>query len=675
MTLNFSFSVSSYLLILLGLIGLALTSELSWIYLLAAAASLAASGLGEIRRGKGFLPTPWANAVMVVIFVVVLASIVLLKTLPLQELAHFLLALQSVKLLSVKRGRDWLQLYLLSFFSLIAATALSIEISTAVIFALYLIWGPWVLVLFQLCNARVPLAKSAEAGGPWPILPLFRMVAGMSGILLILTLFFFVTLPRFGTGYLGDLWASGAAMTGFSDRMALGEVAAIKKNNATAMRVRVDRPDLLKRRALYWRGIALDHFDGRKWERDRTNAVLLRPGGGGYFIDNKGGSAGPLIRQEILLEPTGFTTLFFLGRPLSFTGTLRTLLRDSQGNLHAAFPFPFQISYEVVSDMSNAPKHDLPGENFLQLPHLDPRIGQLSRRITEGIEGQTQRAQALEGYLRENYRYSLEGLPVGSDPLALFLFQVGQGDCEYFSSALAIMLRQVGIPSRVVNGYLGGEWNAYGDYYLVLQSHAHSWVEAYFDGIGWVTLDSTPAGPAGRPFSFLAPLSDFVDFLRLRWYRYVINFGLQDQYSLFTGLTRPRSWLNPMFPNFSARGTFKQLLTSPQKWIGAGLLVLFIAAVCLSYHLRRKRSDARFMPSARSRATQRYGRFLTLAKKRGLKKKPGETPDEFIRTASKLGEDLVGEFTELYQKARFCGPNPSEAELQRMDHILTELRR
>jgi len=672
MTLTFVFTISSYLLILLGLIGLALTGELSWIYLLAAAAALAVSVLGEVRRGKGFLPASLANAAMVIIFIVVLASIFILKALPLQELAHFLLSLQSVKLLSVKRGRDWLQLYLLSFFSLIAATALSVEISTAAILALYLVGGPWVLVLFHLQHARDPLGKNHETKGPWPIWPLFRQVAGMSGVLLVLTLFFFVIFPRFGTGYLGDLWASVAATTGFSDALALGEIAAIRKNNATAMRVRVDRHDLLGKRALYWRGIALDHFDGKKWERSKTGTTPLRLAGTGYFVDAQGDSGGPLIRQEIFLEPTGSPALFFLGRPLSLSGGLRTLLRDPLGNLRAIYPFPFQISYEVLSDLNGAPKDDLSTEDFLQVPAIDPRIAQLSQRITEGIDGDLQKARALEGYLRTQYRYSLEGLPVGSsDPLSLFLFQVRQGDCEYFSSALAIMLRQIGIPARVINGYLGGEWNIYGHYYLVQQSHAHSWVEAYFDGAGWATLDATPAGPALRTFSFLSPISDFVDFLRLRWYRYVINFGLQDQVSLFTGLMRPYTWFKPTLPNFSMREGIKGFLTDPKQWIGLGLALLCIAAAGLS-RLRKKMAAT---SGYRSRATQRYERFLALAEKRGLKKKPGTTPDEFSRIAGKLGEHRVSEFTVLYQKARFCGSHPAEDELQRMDRILAELQR
>jgi hypothetical protein len=673
MTLAFAFSASSHLLVALGLAALAFTGELFAIYLLAAAASLACSILGEVRPSRGFLPAPLTNAAIVMIFAFVLASIFLFKALPIQELGHFLLALQAVKLLSVKKERDWLQLYLLSFFSLIAAAALSVEIPIAVTFACYLVWGPWVLVLFHLYRARDRAGDRLGPKDPWPLWPLFRVVAAMSVLLFVLTLAFFVILPRFSSGYLGEVWAGGAT-TGFSDRLALGEIASIKRNNATAMRVKVDRPDLLSRPSLYWRGVALDRFDGRRWERSKPGAAFLRSMRGAFVLDEPGSGGGPVIHQEILLEPIGSSALIFLGRPLSVTGGVRGLLKDRLGNLRTPFPPPFQISYDVVSALDGPPADDLPREDFLQLPDLDPRIALLARRLTDGVDGELDKARAVEAYLKANYRYTLQNLPVGSDdPLAQFLFQAGQGDCEYFSSALAIMLRQIGIPARVVNGYLGGEWNAYGDYYLVQQSHAHSWVEAYFSGRGWLTLDATPPGAAERPLSHFASLADFVDYLRLRWYRYVINFGLQDQYFLLAGLKSPHSWLRPALPGFSAAGSIRETLSDPKNWILPGFLLVSLGAA--GFFLRRKRRTAApLRHEVHREATRRYRRFLDLAKKRGIRKSPGQTPDEFCTAARKLGQKSVADLTALYQRARFSR-TADDADLREMDRILTDLRR
>jgi len=96
--------------------------------------------------------------------------------------------------------------------------------------------------------------------------------------------------------------------------------------------------------------------------------------------------------------------------------------------------------------------------------------------------------------LRHHYRYTLH-LPTTApkDPLANFLFERKEGHCEYFASAMAVMLRSLAIPSRVVNGFRGGEFNDLNGQYVVRASDAHSWVEAYFPGHGWVGFDPTPA--------------------------------------------------------------------------------------------------------------------------------------------------------------------------------------
>lgn len=670
MSFTFVFLGSSYFLILLGITGLFFSDELALPYLTLAGASLILGVAGETRGKKGLLPTGLANLALLGIFILTIFSIFVLKALPLQAIVHFLLAIQAVKLLSPKKGRDWLQLYLISFVNLIAATALSVELFTATIFVCYLIAGPWVLALWHLKGAIEASGKDPNKEVRLPIWPLFRMLAGMSGVLFFLTMVFFIALPRFGTGYFADSWASGSEVTGFSDRMSLGEVAQIKKNNAVAMRVKVDRPDLLMGKGLYWRGVVLDLFDGRRWERSRTELVTVKSFGETYVLAQETTDRGPLVRQEILLEPTGSPALFYLQKPIALSGRVRTLFRDPLGNLRVAGPFPFQISYEVLS--SPVGDREFFAGEFLQLPAVDPRVADLSRQITQDGDNDLTKARALEQYLRDNYRYSLEDLPIGGDPLALFLFDVRQGNCEYFSSALAVMLRLVGIPARVVNGYLGGDWNSYGEYYLVLQSNAHSWVEAYFGDRGWVTLDPTPAVPKRPPVAFFSSMSHFVDFLRLRWYRYIVNFGWRDQLQLFALLKRPDRWFHPAFPSLSPRQAASWLAKQPVEWMGLALVLLSLAVGLL--WLRRNGSKGKVCePALPHQATERYRRFLALARKRGLRKKPGETPDEFSRLAGVMGNGLIDEFTALYQEARFSRLNDITHGLRRMDQILSGL--
>ncbi|MFQ5851729.1 MAG: transglutaminaseTgpA domain-containing protein [Candidatus Binatia bacterium] len=673
MSFNLVFLASSYFLVFLGLTGLLFTGEISYYYLLLAGSSFVLAILGELRAGKGFLPGPWANIMTGGVFLLTLFSIFVLKAPPIHELVNFLLALQAVKLLASKKRRDWLQLYLLSFFSVVSASALTVEISFASIFVLYLFAAPWALVLFHLKEAMEAAGEDPERHSHLLSWSLFRGVGRISGFLFLLTLVFFITIPRISMGLLGDSWASGLAVTGFSDRLSLGDVAEIKKNNAVAMRVSVDRPDLLTRKTLYWRGVSLDRFDGRRWEKSKTRLTRMRRVGGSYLVGELADNPTLLIRQEIILEPTGSQVLFALGRPVKISGRLRHLFRDPLGNLRALYPFPFQISYTILSYLNENGQGKTNGGNFLQLPAIDPRIIHLSQRVTEGIDGEMKKARALERYLRENYRYTLKSLPTGEgDPLARFLFEVRQGDCEYFSSALTVMLRSLGIPARVVNGYLGGDWNPYGEYYLIRHSNAHSWVEAYLGDKGWVTLDATPPDLRRSGRALFASMTHFVDFLRMRWYRYVVNFGFADQYQLLTAFWQPHTWFDSGLQGLSMKKLRRWFFTKSGWWTTLGFLLF--ALVLGGIWVKRKRmAKSAYAKALSHEATERYRRLLSLLRKRGFQKKPGQTPDEFSQAVERNGSKLIWEFTSLYQQARFSGQTDFSDGLQKMDQILTQL--
>lgn len=675
MNFRFVFLFSSYLLVFLGFAGLFLTEELSSPYLLLAAVSWAVGASGELRSGKGALSGFVANIAMLVVFTLTLFSILVLQAPLLQELVHFLLALQAVKLLAPKKERDWLQLYLLSFFSLLAASALSVEISFAAIFVCYLFAAPWVLVLFHLKTATEAAGKRPDMDNRLLSWSLFRLVGCLDVVLFSLTAFFFISFPRVSAGLFGNAWATGSAVTGFSDRLALGEVAEIQKNNAVAMRVNMDQPGSQGGGDFYWRGVALDLFDGRKWQKSTADSISLKRQGETYFVGEAVSDSAALIRQRIVLEPSSSAALFTLSGPVAVSGRLPYVLQDPLGNLRGAYPSPFQISYEALSLPEGARQRGGPAGGALQLPKTDSRIIQLSRRITDGIQDELKKARTLESYLKQNYRYSLKDLPVGEgDPLAVFLFEAGQGNCEYFASALAVMLRSLGIPSRVVNGYLGGEWNPYGEYYLIRQSNAHSWVEAYFADKGWVTLDPTPPTLRRSRSNIFSSFTHFVDFLRMRWHRHVINFNFGDQYEIFTAIKRPDIWFGAGLRNFSLkelRGWFPASLSS---WMGWAI-VLGCLAIGWNWLRKIKRRGGIRAQGLTYQATERYRRLLALLRKRRLIKEAGETADEFSRRAESIGISLVKEFTSLYQQARFSGHGELTDGLKKMDQILMQLRK
>lgn len=146
----------------------------------------------------------------------------------------------------------------------------------------------------------------------------------------------------------------------------------------------------------------------------------------------------------------------------------------------------------------------------------------------------------MEAYLLQNYRYSLElRRDPRFEPIEDFLFEQKSGNCEYFAASMAVLLRSVGVPARVVNGFQKGEWNEFGGYYAVRQRDAHSWVEVYVGPFGWLTFDPSPrAGFEAEGQASLGFLARYLDSLRMRWNRYIIDYNLGDQILLARALKR-----------------------------------------------------------------------------------------------------------------------------------------
>src|SRR3954468_4528229 len=120
------------------------------------------------------------------------------------------------------------------------------------------------------------------------------------------------------------------------------------------------------------------------------------------------------------------------------------------------------------------------------------RMYRIATRVVAGAASQYEAVHTIERYLDRNYTYSEKPRPA-QYPLNAFMFRDQYGYCQQFSGAMALMLRMAGIPSRVAAGFAPGSFNRDSGEYRVRDLDAHSWVEVYFNGIGWVTFDPTPA--------------------------------------------------------------------------------------------------------------------------------------------------------------------------------------
>ena len=634
---------------------------------------------------------------------------------------HFLIFVTLVRFYSASSDRDALFLTMLSFSGILAAAVLTVDTTFLILFFAFLLFGVATFAGMELRRgAAGAVSPSLQAQSESDrrltrALSLATLSVAAGSILLGSALFFFF--PRFSAGYLGRAGFSSSLMSGFTDNVELGEIGEIKKNTAVVMRVQTGKPIGYDR--LRWRGIALTTFDGKRWSSTEPNPQRLQPGDDGWIYTSpppqKADSPEPTILYTVFLEPLATDAIFVPGKVVSlkgnftgeggnsFTAIRRTyIFRDSTDTLLNPFHNYTAVRYAGISRLPprNAVKlrsasTDYPSgisAIYLQLPELDPRIPELTSQITKNAPTPFDKAVAIENYLRTRFTYTLKltGKP-GDHPLAHFLFETRAGHCEYFASAMAIMLRTLGIPTREVNGFLPGEYNDLGGDYIVRASDAHSWVEVYFPGNGWQTFDPTPAAPENTA-SILSRLEQYADWMAITWREWVIGYDFAHQMVLAQNLQRnSRNWSE------ATRSWFEQKERAGKKWIKSWQfqhgplgymlpvsLVLFLVALRFNLIAELFRRMRLFL-QLRSRKTVRtdpqlasrlYAELLRMLARRGLLRLESQTPFEFAAAvdAPQLAP-AVREFTQLYAYARFGGAPCDTTRLrQLLDQVRSALR-
>jgi hypothetical protein len=640
--------------------------------------------------------------------------------------ARFLIHLLVIKMLSRRASKDYQQIYLLSFLLLTIGTAINTGMSFAICFLGFVVFATWALILFHLrreMEENFLLKHSDDASSEKVeverILNSRRIVgpaflAGTSGVSLAIFLsaiVMFLFIPRIGFGLFFQKSRSGINVAGFSDDVELGGHGTIRDDNTVVMRVYLDRADyrgVAGGAQLHWRGIALDHYDRGHWSRSRNLRFVHQP----YQTDamtttvfmardeqpmsgmaaRKRAFAG--LHQDIYVEPLDTDVLFAAAAPLAFRapnlglGARQQTVQAGSGD-EARISRTTGIRYEAWSDPEPPPAHLLAAapdadpagamRTYLQLPPaLPPRIRELAQQITRDAHGPYAKAAAIYDYLQANYTYTLEmATDEKFEPLDYFLFERKKGHCEYFSSAMAILLRAVDVPTRNVNGFLGGEWNEYGGYLAVRGGDAHSWVEVWFDGVGWVTWDPTPAaGEVNRGSGLLDRMRRLMDTARLQWFKWVLEYDLTRQIKVLRGLS-----------DFFGLGKSHLSMRSVRTWVkrhqtglAVGTFVLLALALLAGWWRNRQRPGAatrRARPPS-DPVQQTYARTVAWLSRRGWPRLPSQTPREHAQTLVRggaPGASAFATFTELYYEARFGDSEAaSEAEVAEAHHLADEIR-
>jgi hypothetical protein len=622
-------------------------------------------------------------------------------------LAHLIVFLSAVKLLQTKKDRDWVFLYLISFFEVLLAAGLSFSPVFLGTLTLYLLCGLSTIIAFEIQKSRraIPVTethllvppdsrifrkarrRSARRNAEANRLPFVALVL----LLLIFVLAFplFLVAPRSGAAALTRSGGSLTNFTGFSESVTLGEIGDLKRNSDVVMHVRIE--DALSGNGFRWRGVALDEFTGRGWRKSTTaRRADLLTNDRGFFQVGTTRSLHRLTTQTIFLESIESPVLFAASRPIALQGDLQSVRVDAEGSVQARRHEFERVIYKALSDTAqpdvallrnDARPYPAAFERYRQPPAtLDPRIEALANAIVVNARARNRydEAKAIELELQTKYGYSLQMRAGGRDPLADFLFHVKSGHCEYFSTAMAVMLRSRGIAARVVNGFLPGEYNEAAGAYTVRQSDAHSWVEVYFpDSQAWVTFDPTPASGRTEPVStgFAAQLGKYAEALELIWIQYVVGYDKQEQRSLATSLQNQL---------FGYRRSLAQIISAVREAItsrsGAILLTGFfsLAAVLLWFLVRRVRrfgwrwglSLSRRKLNGDASTVVFYERLLALLARRGVKRDPDLTPLEF---ASNLDFEPALPITRAYNRVRFGGEELTREDATEIDSWLQRL--
>lgn len=702
------FQVSLFLLLITGFVTLAGTGKLDFTSVAFVLGALAVRAVYLFRDQDLAIPERWTTVFTLIYVLVYALDYFLVSRDFVSATVHLVLFGMVVKVFSVHRDRDLLYLAVLAFLMILAASVLTVNTMFFAGFALFLLVAIATFISFEMRRAA-RAADSIQALGAItsrsrpkvaPVNSALSRTALVLAVTILLgaTILFF-SLPRITGGYLGSFTRGSDPVSGFRDTIQLGGIGRIQQSSQVVMHLQIEGEHAAFDGKL--RGSVLTRFDGKSWADTPRYMNVMGSRIGRYDLSSDTFAADPYLEHAALnhkmrampyrvtMEPTMSSVLFLVKGTMEFEGNFRQIAFDSAQsyiNLDGARP---TNTYWGVANITppdpaalRASGKDYPARisnRYLQVPDLDPRIPDLARRVTASAPNAYDKARAVESYLQNNFGYTLD-LPATTpaDPLANFLFERREGHCEYFASAMAIMLRTIGIPTRVATGFRGGEFNDLTGSYIIRGSDAHAWVEVYFPNQGWVTFDPTAASPAPSA-SFFGRLRLYVDAMNQFWHEWVVNYDFAHQRTLTASITTQSiqrgASLRDYFANLyqrmlaRARSAQRAFTQSPQRQSRWALFVvcfmLLLVLAPRTYKLLRAQQLARNPERApEAAASLWYNRATNHLARYGWTKAPSQTPTEFARTIDHLAiRKTVEEFTEHYEQARFGNSAASAGQL------------
>ena len=673
----------------LGLLALVTSGELNhWLTVAILLGMMVAVAIPE-----SFQDRPFARRIAVVLPLAlfgVQAVRLFLNANLLETAVEFAAGLQVIRLATRRGAAHDQQVIVLALLHLIAATVLGSGLAYGLCFLGFLVVAPGALVLSHLRrevegNYRQGARDRTGLPVDVPRILRSRRVIGRSFLvftcllsvpIFLFTLALFVAFPRVGLSLLMLSHPKAERMVGFTEHVDLGGVGRLRSDPTIVMRVEV--PDLPKespaRLALYLRGAAFDSYQGKSWSRSA---------GGTIHIDQRG----RLIRllrfpdatrdrhMQIELEPIEPPVVFLPPDAVALSVSVQGLPMLANVPQVSAGPegsltyksteergLRYDVSLAAADEATSRPLAPNERGRYLTLPNdLPPQVAELAHRWVGNTTDPRLEAQLIEARLRKDYRYDVDSPSGGAkNPLYDFLFVSRRGHCEFYSTAMAVMLRTLGVPTRNVTGFIGGTYNRFARSYAVRQGDAHSWVEVYLDDTGWTRFDPTPpanAAPQSDITGLLAFVRDFVEATTQRWNRHVIGYDLKQQVGILRSVHRSYSRLR------DRPGAVGRLLSSPRSLL-FGVIGLMVAGYGAVWWKRRRRALSPAVRAASERETQAresvelYRQLEAALAARGLTRPTGTPPRAHAAALAAMGHPLGAEalaLTERYLLARFGG--------------------
>jgi protein-glutamine gamma-glutamyltransferase len=622
------------------------------------------------------------------------------------ELAiEFAAALQIIRLATRRGAAHDQQVIVLALLHLIAGTVIGGGLGYGLCFLGFLVIAPGALVLSHLrreVEGNYRQGARDRTGLPVDVPRILRSRRVVDRSFLIATCLLsipifwftaglFVLFPRVGLSFLLLSKPHSGRMVGFSEHVDLGEVGTLRTDPTIALRVEIPERDLPHpplRLAMHLRGAAFDTYDGHSWQRSQTQRDLATHEGGVLWIRR---APDPLrdhvwhIDLEPIDPPVLFAPLRAVGMQVRQRGdpVLNPRLEiwsepegafRYNGSDERGVRYDIYIGSELEAGFDSLSRSD--EERYTALPNsMSERVRKLAHQLVKEGSSTFERAHTIEAYLRRSFTYDLNS-PAGksADPLDDFLFTSRRGHCEFYSTAMVVLLRELKVPARNVTGFIGGSYNRFGHYYAVRQGDAHSWVEVFLPERGWQTFDPTPPAesePRSELSGALAFVRDIIEATGQRWDRYVVGYDLRQQVFLFESISK-----------FNSRHVSPVLAKVK---IARSVAVIGLAGAVIAYFVwrRKKKPATSSRPAADGRTRERliatalYEQLEVAMNAQGIARGASIPPLQHAEALKGLGHPLAGEvleLTELYLHARFGGKSITEDDRKTFETRVRRVR-